>query len=105
MNDFLPAAVNAYSTWPKEKPNYCALPAMGDAVGWVYRKDWFAGPEIQAAFKKKHNRDLAPPKNWTELREIAIVFQGREIDRKRGGSIRGEKAPISLSVASRQKPA
>lgn len=82
MDDFLPATVNAYSTWPKGTPNYYALPAMGDAVGWVYRKDWFARPEIQAEFKKKHGRDLGVPKSWTELKEIAEFFQGREIDGK-----------------------
>ena len=44
MDDFLPATVYAYSTWPKGSPNYWALPAMGDALGWVYRKDWFERP-------------------------------------------------------------
>ena len=34
MDDFLPATVYAYSTWPKGSPNYWALPAMGDALGW-----------------------------------------------------------------------
>ena len=23
----------------KRSPNYCALPAMGDALAWAYRKD------------------------------------------------------------------
>ena len=67
MDDFLPATVYAYSTWPKGSPNYYALPAMGDALGWTYRKDWFSRPELQAEFKQKDNRDLAPPKTWTEL--------------------------------------
>ncbi|MGH6755080.1 MAG: extracellular solute-binding protein, partial [Bradyrhizobium sp.] len=58
MDDFLPAAVYGYSTWPKGTPNYWALPAMGDALGWVYRKDWFARPELQAEFKAKYGRDL-----------------------------------------------
>ena len=31
MDDFAPATVYAYSTWPKGTPNYWALPAMGDA--------------------------------------------------------------------------
>ena len=83
MGDFMPATVTGYSEWPKNTPNYWALPAMGDAVGWTYRKDWFARPEIQAAFKAKHNRDLAPPKTWAELREIAEFFQGRDIDGKK----------------------
>lgn len=82
MDDFLPATVYAYSTWPKGSPNYWALPAMGDALGWVYRKDWFERPEIQEEFKAKYGRDLAPPQTWTELKEIAEFFQGRDIDGK-----------------------
>src|SRR5471030_2263328 len=44
MSDFVAATVTGYSEWPKNTPNYCALPAMGDAVGFTYRKDWFAKP-------------------------------------------------------------
>ena len=40
MDDFMPATVLGYSEWPKNTPNYWALPAMADAVGWTYRKDW-----------------------------------------------------------------
>ena len=83
MDDFVPATVVGYSEWPKNTPNYWALPAMADAVGWTYRKDWFARPEIQAEFKKKYGRDLAPPKTWDELKQIAEFFQGREIDGKK----------------------
>src|SRR5262245_13347822 len=64
MSDFMPATVTGYSEWPKNTPNYWALPAMGDAIGWTYRKDWFARPELQAEFKEKHGRDLAPPKTY-----------------------------------------
>jgi len=56
---------------------------MGDAIGWTYRKDWFARPEIQADFKKKYERDLSPPQTWDELKQIAEFFQGREIDARR----------------------
>jgi multiple sugar transport system substrate-binding protein len=83
MDDFLPATVYAYSTWPKGTPNYWALPAMGDANGWFYRKDWFAKPELQAEYKKKYGRDLAPPKTQLELKDIGEFFQGREIDGKK----------------------
>ena len=83
MSDFMPAAVYAYSTWPKGSPNYWALPAMGDAVAWVYRKDWFAKPDIQKAFKAKYKRDLMPPKTYAELRDIGQFFQGRTIDGKK----------------------
>jgi multiple sugar transport system substrate-binding protein len=82
MDDFMPATVLGYSEWPKNTPNYWALPAMGDAVGWTYRKDWFSRPEIQAEFKQKHGRDLTAPKTWDELKQIAQFFQGRQIDGK-----------------------
>jgi len=82
MDDFMPATVLGYSEWPKNTPNYWALPAMGDAVGWTYRKDWFSRPELQAEFKQKYGRDLAPPKTWDELKQIAEFFQGRQIDGK-----------------------
>lgn len=83
MTDFAPATVTGYAEWPKNTPNYYALPAMADAVGWTYRKDWFSKPEIQAEFKKKYNRDLAAPTTLTELKEVADFFQGRTIDGKK----------------------
>jgi multiple sugar transport system substrate-binding protein len=83
MTDFAPATVTGYAEWPKGTPNYWALPAMADAVGWTYRKDWFAKPEIQAEFKKKFNRDLAPPKTWVELKQVSEFFQNRVIDGKK----------------------
>ena len=100
MDDFLPATVYAYSTWPKGTPNYYALPAMGDALGWVYRKDWFARPEIQKAFKEKYGRDLAPPKTWTELKQVAQFFQGREIDGKKvyGAAIYTERGSEGITM-------
>lgn len=100
MDDFLPAAVYAYSTWPKGSPNYWALPAMGDALGWTYRRDWFARPALQAEFKAKHNRDLAAPKTWTELKEVAEFFQGREIDGKKvyGAAIFTERGSEGITM-------
>jgi multiple sugar transport system substrate-binding protein len=83
MSDFAPATVTGYAEWPKSTPNYWALPAMADAVGWTYRKDWFGKPEIQAEFKKKHSRDLAPPKTWAEFKQVSEFFQGRMIDGKK----------------------
>ena len=80
MDDFLPAAVEAYSTWPKGEPEYWALPAMGDAVGWTYRKDWFERPELKAEFLEEYGYELAVPKNWNQLKDVAEFFQGREID-------------------------
>lgn len=102
MDDFLPATVNAYATWPKGSTNYYALPAMGDAVGWVYRKDWFNRPEIQAEFKKKHGRDLAPPTTWVELKEVADFFQGRMIDGKKvyGAALYTERGSEGITMGA-----
>ncbi|MCX7561705.1 ABC transporter substrate-binding protein [Sulfitobacter sp. F26204] len=80
MDDFIPATVTGYSEWPKNTPNYWALPAFGDVVGWTYRKDWFERPEIQAEFEGKYGRALDVPATLEELKEIAQFFQGREID-------------------------
>src|SRR5437870_13837937 len=79
MDDFMPATVLGYSEWPKGTPNYWALPAMGDALGWTYRKDWFARPDIKAEFKKKTGHELAPPNTYAQLKEIAQFCQGRSI--------------------------
>ena len=102
MDSFLPATVYAYSTWPKGSPNYWALPAMGDALGWVYRKDWFARPELQAEFKTKYGRDLAPPKTWDELKDIGTFFQGREIDGKKvyGAAIYTERGSEGITMGA-----
>ncbi|MEO1017957.1 MAG: extracellular solute-binding protein, partial [Pseudomonadota bacterium] len=100
MDDFMPAAVYAYSTWPKGSPNYYALPAMGDALGWVYRKDWFERPELQEAFEAEHGRALEVPTNWQELRETAEFFQGREIDGKTvyGAAIYTERGSEGITM-------
>jgi multiple sugar transport system substrate-binding protein len=100
MDDFMPATVRGYSEWPKGSPNYWALPAMGDAVGWTYRKDWFARPDLQAQFQKKLGRELAPPKTLTELKEIAEFFQGREIDGKKvyGAAIFTERGSEGITM-------
>jgi multiple sugar transport system substrate-binding protein len=108
MDDFMPATVRGYSEWPKGSPNYWALPAMGDALGWTYRKDWFERPEIAAEFKKKAGRDLAPPKTLAELKEIAEFFQGRDIDGKKvfGAAIFTERGSegITMGVANALYP-
>ena len=80
MDDFIPATVTGYAEWPKGTPNYWALPAYADVVGWTYRKDWFARPDLQAAYAEEYGRDLRVPETLAELKDIAEFFQGREID-------------------------
>jgi len=100
MDDFLPATVVGYSEWPKNTPNYWALPAMGDVVGWTYRKDWFSRPELQKEFKAKYGWDLGPPKTYDQLKQIAEFFQGREIDGKKvyGASIYTERGSEGITM-------
>jgi multiple sugar transport system substrate-binding protein len=80
MDDFIPATVTGYAEWPKGTPNYWALPAFGDVVGWSYRRDWFERPELQEEFQATYGRPLAAPATLDELMDIAKFFQGREID-------------------------
>ena len=102
MADFIPATVTGYAEWPKNTPNYWALPAFGDVVGWTYRKDWFERPEIQETFKSEHGRDLAPPKTQMELLEIAQFFQEREIDgqKRYGAAIFTERGSEGITMGA-----
>ena len=102
IDDFAPATVYAYSTWPKGSENYYALPAMGDALAWFYRKDWFDDPEIQAAFEEEYGRPLAEPETQQELLEIAKFFQGREIDgqTRYGASIFTERGSEGITMGA-----
>ena len=100
MGDFSPATVYAYSTWPKGSENYYALPAMGDALAWAYRKDWFDRPELKSEFKKKHGYDLGVPANWNQLHDMCSFFQGREIDgqKRYGAAINTERGSEGITM-------
>ena len=100
MDDFSPATVHAYSTWPKGSKNYYALPAMGDALAWAYRKDWFDRPELKSEFKKKHGYDLGVPASWNQLHDMCSFFQGREIDGKKryGAAINTERGSEGITM-------
>ena len=100
MSDFITATVTGYSEWPKGTPNYWALPAFGDVVGWTYRKDWFSRPELKAEYKKKYGRELGVTKNLAELKDIGEFFQGREIDGKKvyGAAIYTERGSECITM-------
>lgn len=76
-----PATVKYYAEYPGNSGKYWAVPAEGDAVGWSYRKDWFEDPAEMEAFKAKYGYDLAPPKTWKELLDIAEFFHRPDEDR------------------------
>jgi multiple sugar transport system substrate-binding protein len=100
MADFMPATVEGYSTWPKGTKNYWALPAMGDAVAFTYRKDWFARPELQAEFRQKHGRALEAPKTWDEFKQVAQFFQNRSVDGKKvyGAALYTERGSEGITM-------
>ena len=100
MEDFIPATVTGYSEWPKNTPNYWALPAFGDVVGWTYRKDWFERPELQSEFQEKYGRALAVPTTLDELKDIAEFFQNRDIDGKTvyGAAIYTERGSEGITM-------
>ncbi len=100
MDDFLPATVTGYAEWPKGTPNYWALPAYADVVGWTYRKDWFSRPELQEEFKGKYGYDLGVPADLSQLKDIAEFFQGRDIDGKTvyGAAIYTERGSEGITM-------
>src|SRR5688500_7910408 len=100
MSDFVDATVVGYSQWPKGTPNYWALPAMGDVVGWTYRKDWFTNPELQKEFKEKYGWDLGAPATFDQLKQVAEFFQNRDIDGKKvyGASIYTERGSEGVTM-------
>lgn len=100
MDDFLPATVTGYAEWPKNTPNYYALPAYADVVGWTYRKDWFERPELQDEFREQYGRELDVPRTLAELKDIASFFQGREIDGRRvyGAAIYTERGSEGITM-------
>lgn len=46
----------------------------GDFQTWIYRTDLFGDPAEKDAFKAKYGYDLAPPRTFKELDEIATFF-------------------------------
>ncbi|HLP70728.1 MAG TPA: extracellular solute-binding protein, partial [Rhizobium sp.] len=65
-------------------------------------KDWFTRPELQDEFKKKYGRDLAVPKTFAELKDIAEFFQGRDIDGKTvyGAAIYTERGSEGITMGA-----
>jgi multiple sugar transport system substrate-binding protein len=69
-----PATLQYYGEYPAGSKTYWAYPTEGDANGWAYRKDLFEDPAEQEAFKAEYGYDLAPPKTYAELMDVAKFF-------------------------------
>ena len=93
LSDWLPQHVDIASIHPLAKRylmeyppgsgRFYAAPCETDALGFVYRRDWFEDPVEKAAFAARFGRALAPPDTWQEFREVAEFFQ--RPDEKRYG--------------------
>lgn len=96
LTDWLPTAIDMSSIHPRAARYLCeyppgsskffAAPCETDAIGFVYRKDWFEDADEKAAFKAKYGRDLMAPETWEEFRDIAEFFQ-RPAERRYGCSL------------------
>ncbi len=73
-----PATLQYYGEYPAGSGRYYAYPTEGDANGWAYRKDLFENKDEMAAFKAKYGYDLAVPKTWKELMDIAQFFTRKD---------------------------
>ena len=74
LDSMAPATVKSYAEYPGNSGKYWSIPLEGDAAGWAYRKDWFEDPKEMEAFKAKYGYDLAVPKDYKQLRDIAEFF-------------------------------
>ena len=93
LTDWMPQAVDIATIHPMAKRylmeypagsgRYYAAPCETDAIGFVYRRDWFEDPAEQAAYRARYGRDLAPPDTWEEFRDVAEFFQ-RPDDKRYG---------------------
>lgn len=93
LTDWLPTAVDMDTVHPRAARYLCeypigsgrfwAAPCETDAIGFVYRRDWFEDPAEKAAFKARYGRDLAPPETWEAFRDLAEFFH--RPDQKRYG--------------------
>jgi multiple sugar transport system substrate-binding protein len=78
-----PMAQRYLMEYPAGSGRYFAAPCETDALGFVYRRDWFEDPKEIAGFKARYGRELAPPDTWDEFRDIAEFFQ-RPDDKRYG---------------------
>ena len=75
--DFDPANFTTFINYfkdPTKNNDLFGVPMEAFVKVYLYRKDLFGDPKVQAAFKAKYGRDLAPAKNHKEYAEIAEFF-------------------------------
>lgn len=78
MEKIHPRAARYLCEYPPDSGKFYAAPCETDAVGIVYRKDWFEDPIEKSAFYKKYGRNLTVPDTWKEFRQVAEFFHRPE---------------------------
>ena len=88
LTDWLPEAVDMGAIHPRAARYLCeyppgssrffAAPCQTDAIGFVYRRDWFTDPAEQEVFSARYGRPLAAPDTWEEFRDVAEFFHRPE---------------------------
>ncbi len=68
------ATLTYYGEYPPASGQLWGFPTEGDADGWAYRKDLFEDPDEKAAFEEEYGYELAVPKTYSELYDIANFF-------------------------------
>ncbi len=51
-----------------------------DGQVMYYRRDLFADPQHQAAFRKKYGYALGVPETWSQFRDVAEYFNGKDLN-------------------------
>ena len=72
------------------------VPIDGDRHYLQYRRDLLQAPTYKADFKAALGRDLAVPRTWPELQEVARFFHGRKLP---DGSVISGMAEVTVSDA------
>jgi len=63
-----------FATDPNNVTSTVAMPFGASGMALYYRKDLFATPKYQAAFKSKYKYALAAPRTWQQVQDIATFF-------------------------------
>lgn len=92
-----PQARRYLMEYPTDSGRIWAAPCETDALGFVYRKDWFEDPAEAEAFRARTGRELVPPQTWEELRDIAAFFY-RPDDKRYGVSLLSGRGYDSITM-------
>jgi multiple sugar transport system substrate-binding protein len=74
FDDIHPAYRERLMTW---NGKWIAATVDGDLFSGYYRKDLFGDPDNQTAFRARYGYELFPPDTWSQYRDIAEFFNGR----------------------------